>query len=95
MQYAYTESFDYLNLTRNMLISLADVKVSIAALHTGLPCIQVDADKAYNYLTALATYVVSFILIPALDLRQLLSYVKAGKVIHPSSSLQNDPEENI
>ena len=57
MQYACEELFGYLNLARNTQISLADIKARPAAI----PLIQVDLDKIYYYLDALATHVKTYI----------------------------------
>ena len=59
-----------------MLISLADVKDRVSALCTGIIHIQIDEGKVYSYLNALATHVVTHILISLSNLRQLLSDVK-------------------
>ena len=46
-----------------MLISLAPDKARVVALLTVILCIQVDIGKVYNYLNALATQMVTSILI--------------------------------
>ena len=78
-----------------MLISFADVKVRIASLCTGITCIQVDVDKVYNYVKALAIHILTPIYIQSLDLMQLLSEVKEGIATLPRLSLPNDLKEDI
>ena len=72
MQYTYAEYFGYLNLARNILVCIADIKARIAALVTGTTHIQVDVGKTYSYLDGLATHTVAPILILPSDLRQIL-----------------------
>ena len=79
----------------NILLSLADVKARIAALNTAITDIQVDVDKVWNYLDALANHTVTPTLIPPLDIGQLISDVKEGMAIDPRLSLPNDSEEDI
>ena len=78
MQYIHAGSFHYLNLARNMLISLANVKARVASFHTGITLIQVDINKVFNYLNALSTLIVIPILIAPSYSRQLHSDVKEG-----------------
>ena len=59
MQFIYAEYFGYFNPVRNILVTLANVKVRITALHNGITVIQVDVDNVYNHLNALVTYIVT------------------------------------
>ena len=52
MQHIYSESFSYLNLARNVLISLADINARISMLNTDITYMQGDVDIVYNYLEA-------------------------------------------
>ena len=70
-----------------MLISLADVKTRIAALHTGISHIQLDVKKVYNYLNAVASRAVTPILIPPSDLTQILTDIKEEMTAYLNLSL--------
>ena len=78
-----------------MLISLADVNAIMAALHRGLTCTQVDGEKVYNNHESLATHIVTPVLEPPSDLRQLLSGVKEDMAMHLRLSLCIDTKEGI
>ena len=95
MQYTYAGPFYYLNVARDMIISLPDIKARIAVLWTGITHIQVHVEKVHIFLDAVATHIITPILIPPSDLKQLLSDVKEGMITHPKVSLPYCPKEDI
>ena len=69
-QHVYRDKFTNLEASRNLIVSFTNINDRLASVQKGIAHIQIDVDKIYTYLSMLATYTVSSLLLPSLTLRE-------------------------
>ena len=83
VQHIYSDKFTYLEMSRNMMLSLTDINARLASIRTGITWMQTNVDKINTDLEMQATHTVPLLLLPQSTLKEVLENIKRGMAQHP------------